>query len=66
MASFPDNDTIVRELESVEEGVRELREAIGNADLVEITEALENILKAVNGAADSFDVDITVDCNDNR
>jgi len=66
MAEFPDNDTIVQGLESVEEGVRELREAIGNADLVQVAAALETILNAVDKAAKSFDVDITVDCDDNR
>ena len=66
MAEFPDNDTIVEGLESVENGVRELREAIGNADIVQVADALENILKAVDEAAESFAVDLNVDCNDNK
>jgi len=66
MAEFPDNETIVEGLESVENGVRELREAIGNADIVQVADALENILKAVDKAAESFAVDLNVDCNDNK
>lgn len=55
---FPDNDTIALRLELIEEEVRELREAIGNADLVEVADALTDILYVTYGAGHAFGIDL--------
>lgn len=66
MAEFPDNDTIVSTLENLEEGVREFKEAIGNASIEEIASALEHILNTVNKATESFAVDLDTKSLDNE
>jgi predicted HAD superfamily Cof-like phosphohydrolase len=55
---FPDNDTITLRLELIEEEVRELREAIGNADMVEIADALTDILYVTYGAGHAFGINL--------
>ncbi|MEK9695094.1 MAG: nucleoside triphosphate pyrophosphohydrolase family protein [Candidatus Poseidoniales archaeon] len=55
---FPDNDTIALRLELIEEEVRELREAIGNADLVEVADALTDILYVTYGAGHAFGINL--------
>ena len=55
---FPDNDTIALRLELIEEEVRELREAIGNADMVEIADALTDILYVTYGAGHAFGINL--------
>jgi len=57
-AEFPDNDTIVLRLELIEEELRELREAIGNADLVEVADALTDILYVTYGAGHAFGINL--------
>lgn len=65
MSEFPDNETIVSTLESLEACVREFREAIGNANIEEIAAALEHTLYTVNEAYNSFNVDIDSKMSDN-
>jgi len=55
---FPDNDTIALRLELIEEEVRELREAIGNADIVEVADALTDILYVTYGAGHAFGINL--------
>ena len=55
---FPDNETIALRLELIEEEVRELREAIGNADIVEVADALTDILYVTYGAGHAFGIDL--------
>jgi predicted HAD superfamily Cof-like phosphohydrolase len=57
-AEFPDNDTIVLRLELIEEELKELREAIGNADIVEVADALTDILYVTYGAGHAFGIDL--------
>jgi predicted HAD superfamily Cof-like phosphohydrolase len=55
---FPNNDTLALRLELIEEEVRELREAIGNADLVEVADALTDILYVTYGAGHAFGINL--------
>ena len=57
-AEFPDNDTIALRLELIEEELNELREAIGNADIVEVADALTDILYVTYGAGHAFGIDL--------
>jgi predicted HAD superfamily Cof-like phosphohydrolase len=57
-AEFPDNDTIALRLELILEEVGELREAIGEANIVEVADALTDILYVVYGAGHSFGIDL--------
>lgn len=55
---FPDNETIALRLELIQEELNELREAIGNADIVEVADALTDILYVTYGAGHAFGVDL--------
>lgn len=57
-AEFPDNETIALRLELIEEELNELREAIGNADIVEVADALTDILYVTYGAGHAFGIDL--------
>jgi predicted HAD superfamily Cof-like phosphohydrolase len=45
-------------LELIEEELKELREAIGNADIVEVADALTDILYVTYGAGHAFGIDL--------
>ena len=55
---FPDNDTIALRLELIQEELNELREAIGNADIVEVADALTDILYVTYGAGHAVGIDL--------
>ena len=55
---FPDNETIALRLELIQEELNELREAIGNADIVEVADALTDILYVTYGAGHAFGIDL--------
>lgn len=57
-AEFPDNETIALRLELIQEELNELREAIGNADLVEVADALTDILYVTYGAGHAFGINL--------
>lgn len=57
-AVFPDNETIALRLELIQEELNELREAIGNADIVEVADALTDILYVTYGAGHAFGIDL--------
>jgi len=57
-AEFPDNETIALRLELIDEELNELREAIGNADIVEVADALTDILYVTYGAGHAFGIDL--------
>jgi predicted HAD superfamily Cof-like phosphohydrolase len=57
-AEFPDNSTIVLRLQLIEEELQELRDAIGDADLVEVADALTDILYVTYGAGHAFGIDL--------
>lgn len=55
---FPDNETIALRLELIQEELNELREAVGNADIVEVADALTDILYVTYGAGHAFGIDL--------
>ena len=55
---FPDNETIALRWELIQEELNELREAIGNADIVEVADALTDILYVTYGAGHAFGIDL--------
>ncbi len=55
---FPDNETIALRLELIQEELNELREAVGNADIVEVADALADILYVTYGAGHAFGIDL--------
>lgn len=55
---FPDNETIALRLELIQEELDELREAVGNADIVEVADALTDILYVTYGAGHAFGIDL--------
>ena len=57
-AEFPDNETIALRLELIQEELEELREAVGNADIVEVADALTDILYVTYGAGHAFGIDL--------
>ena len=57
-AEFPDNETIALRLELIQEELNELREAVGNADIVEVADALTDILYVTYGAGHAFGIDL--------
>lgn len=57
-AEFPDNDTIALRIELIQEELEELKEAIGNADMVEVADALTDILYVTYGAGHAFGIDL--------
>ena len=57
-AEFPDNKTIALRLELIDEELSELREAIGNADIVEVADALTDILYVTYGAGHAFGINL--------
>jgi len=55
---FPDNETIALRLELIQEELEELREAVGNADIVEVADALTDILYVTYGAGHAFGINL--------
>ena len=57
-ASFPDDTVVQLRVDLIEEELNELKEAIKNNDLVEVADALTDILYVTYGAGHSFGVDL--------
>ena len=57
-ASFPKDAIIQLRVDLIEEELNELKEAIKNNDLVEVADALTDILYVTYGAGHSFGVDL--------
>ncbi|MDC0624795.1 nucleoside triphosphate pyrophosphohydrolase family protein [Alphaproteobacteria bacterium] len=57
-ASFPENAVVQLRVDLIEEELNELKEAIKNNDLVEVADALTDILYVTYGAGHSFGVDL--------
>ena len=57
-ASFPDDTVVKLRVDLIEEELNELKEAIKNNDLVEVADALTDILYVTYGAGHSFGVDL--------
>jgi predicted HAD superfamily Cof-like phosphohydrolase len=55
---FPDNDTIHLRVDLIEEELKELTEAIAERDIVEVADALTDILYVVYGAGLTFGIDL--------
>ena len=57
-ASFPDDKIVQLRVDLIEEELNELKEAIENNDIVEVADALTDILYVTYGAGHSFGVDL--------
>ena len=57
-ASFPDDTVVQLRVDLIEEELNELKEAIKNNDLVEVADALTDILYVTYGAGHSFGLDL--------
>ena len=57
-AQFPDNKIVQLRVDLIEEELNELKEAIKNNDIVEVADALTDILYVTYGAGHSFGVDL--------
>ena len=56
--SFPDNKIIQLRIDLIKEELKEFQEAINNKDLLEIADALTDILYVTYGAGHSFGIDL--------
>ena len=57
-AAFPENKIVQLRIDLIEEELNELKEAIKNNDIVEVADALTDILYVTYGAGHSFGVDL--------
>ena len=57
-ASFPEKQIVQLRIDLIEEELNELKEAINNNDIVEVADALTDILYVTYGAGHSFGVDL--------
>ena len=57
-ASFPENKIVQLRIDLIEEELNELKEAVKNNDIVEVADALTDILYVTYGAGHSFGVDL--------
>ena len=57
-AAFPENQIVQLRIDLIEEELNELKEAIKNNDIVEVADALTDILYVTYGAGHSFGVNL--------
>ena len=57
-ASFPQDKIVQLRIDLIEEELKELKEAVKNNDIVEVADALTDILYVTYGAGHSFGVDL--------
>ena len=57
-ATFPENKIVQLRVDLIEEELKELKEAVKNNDIVEVADALTDILYVTYGAGHSFGVDL--------
>ena len=57
-ATFPENKIVQLRIDLIEEELKELKEAVKNNDIVEVADALTDILYVTYGAGHSFGVDL--------
>ena len=57
-AAFPENKIVQLRIDLIEEELNELKEAVKNNDIVEVADALTDILYVTYGAGHSFGVDL--------
>ena len=57
-AQFPENKIVQLRIDLIEEELNELKEAIKNKDIVEVADALTDILYVTYGAGHSFGVNL--------
>ena len=57
-ATFPENKIVQLRIDLIEEELNELKEAVKNSDIVEVADALTDILYVTYGAGHSFGVDL--------
>ena len=56
--SFPESNIVQLRIDLIEEELKELKEAIKNNDIIEVADALTDILYVTYGAGHSFGVDL--------
>ena len=56
--SFPDNKIVQLRIDLIEEELNELKEAVKNNNIVEVADALTDILYVTYGAGHSFGIDL--------
>ena len=57
-ATFPENKIVQLRIDLIEEELNELKEAVKNNDIVEVADALTDILYVTYGAGHAFGVDL--------
>ena len=57
-ATFPENKIVQLRIDLIEEELNELKEAVKNNDIVEVADALTDILYVTYGAGHSFGIDL--------
>ena len=57
-ATFPENKIVQLRIDLIEEELNELKEAVKNNDIIEVADALTDILYVTYGAGHSFGVDL--------
>ena len=57
-ASFPENKIVQLRIDLIEEELNELKEAVKNNNIVEVADALTDILYVTYGAGHSFGIDL--------
>jgi len=57
-AEFPDLDTVALRYDLIKEELDELKEAMGDKDLVEVADALADLLYVVYGAGAAFGINL--------
>ena len=58
IATFPENKIVQLRIDLIEEELNELKEAVKNNDIIEVADALTDILYVTYGAGHSFGVDL--------
>ena len=57
-ASFPDKKTVQLRIDLIQEELNELKDAINNNDIIEVADALTDILYVTYGAGHSFGINL--------
>ena len=57
-ATFPENKIVQLRIDLIEEELNELKEAVKNNDIVEVADALTDILYVTYGAGHAFGIDL--------
>ena len=56
--TFPDTDTTILRVDLIEEELKELNEALAEKDIIEVADALTDLLYVIYGMGDVFGIDL--------